>query len=191
MKTYSATVLAALASNSLALAALVNIAVPGGAISLNTSNWDLVWSGTTYKGAFGLGSISEISDAPGETQGLTLTLNGGDPTRISLALDATDVIQGSPVTIRTAIIETSTYTVLDAPIEWTGKADTMAISEDGETATITLTVESQAIDLLRGNLKMFSHVDQQALFAGDRAFEYVVSQADQPVVWPSREFFFK
>lgn len=191
MRTLSATVLSAIASGAIALVQLVRIQFPSGDLLLNTSTWDLEWGGLTYQGAYGLGAISPIADKPGEVQGITLTLNGGDPLRISLALDDADEVQGSVVTIRTAIVSTSTYTVLDAPVDWTGRADTMAISEDGDSATVSLTVESGAVDLLRGTPSTYSDADQKAAYAGDRAFEFVVSQVDQPVVWPAREFFFK
>ena len=42
--------------------------------------------------------------------------------------------------------------------------------------------------------QLFAHApdaDQQAIYPGDRAFEYVVDQSDKPVVWPSREYFFQ
>lgn len=191
MRSLSAPVLAALADTAVGLVQLVRIQLASGDVLLNTSNWDLVWDGLTYKGAYGLGSISVVQDRAGEAQGLTLALDGGSSARLSLALDAADEIQGAAVTLRTAIVEMSTHTVLDAPAEWTGRADTMSVQEDGNTAVITLSAESNAVDLLRGNASTYSHADQRALFGSDRAFEYVVSQADQLVVWPSREFFFK
>lgn len=191
MKSYSSATLAALASGHVAIVRLVHMAFSSGAVALNVSNWDLLWLGVTYKGAYGLGAVSQINDKPGEVQGITLKLSAGDPARIALALDAADIVQGTVVTLRTAIIETASYTILDAPIDWVGKCDTMAISESGTTAEVGVTAESRAVDLLRGNPSTYTDADQQALFAGDRAFEYVVSQSDKPIIWPAREFFFK
>lgn len=189
MKTLSGPVLSALAGGSVGLVQLVHIAVPS-PVRLNSSNWDLVWDGEVYRGAFGLGSISPVDDRAGEAQGLTLQL-AADSATLSMALDASDEVQGVTVEIRTAVIDLATGEVLDAPIDFVGRADTMAIQEDGDRAVVTLTVESAAVDLLRGTPGTYSHADQQAAFAGDRAFEYVVSQADQLVIWPAREFFFK
>lgn len=191
MKTFSAPVLAALASGSVALVQFVHLAFPGGVVSLNTSTWDLVWDGVTYKGAYGLGAVSAVIDRPGEVQGITLQLAAGDPASIALALDSADQVQGTALTLRTAIVDTTTYTVLDAPVDWVGKCDTMAISEDGSQAVISVSAESGAVDLLRGNPSTYSDADQQVTYAGDRAFEYVVSQVDKPIVWPSREYFLK
>ena len=191
MKTYSAPVLAALAAGDVVVVQLVELQFPGGTVALNTSNWNLVWGGVTYLGAYGLGSVSPIKDSPGEIQGISFTLSGGDSSSIALALDASAEVQGTPAIIRTAILDTTSFQILDAPIDWAGTLDTMSIEEDNNQATISATAESAAVDLLRGNLSTYSDADQQALFPGDVAFEYVVSQVDQPVVWPAREYFFQ
>ena len=191
MRSLAAPVLAALASGAVSIAQLVRIQFTSGDVLLNSSNWDLAWDSLTYQGAYGLGSVSPVTDQPGEVQGITLAMDGGDSSRIALALDDADEVQGAVCTIRTAIISTTDYTVLDAPVDWIGKCDTMSIGEDGLQAEIRVSAESNAVDLLRGTPATLSDADQQALFSGDRAFEYVVSQIDQPVVWPSREFFFK
>ncbi len=191
MKALSSAVQSALASGSVAIVQLVELVFTSGTIRLNSSNWNLVYGGNTYTGAYGLGTVSAVTDQPGEVQGITLVLSGGDPLRIALALDSSDEVQGAIVRIRTAIISTTDYTVLDAPLDWVGKCDTMSIGEDGMQAEIRVSAESNAVDLLRGTPVTLTDADQQALFPGDLAMQYVVSQIDQPVVWPSREFFFK
>ena len=138
MKTFSSPVLAALASGNVAFAQLVHLAFSTPTV-LNSSTWDLTWSSVVYKGAYGLGTISPISDKPGEVQGVTFEMAAADPSIVSLALDGSDVVQGTVATIRTAIVETSTYTVLDAPIEWLGKLDTMQLSEDASSASVRWT----------------------------------------------------
>lgn len=156
-----------------------------------TTSAALTELGTTYKGAYGLGQISAINDKPGEVQGITLELHGADASRISLALDDSDVVQGTPITIYTAIIDTSTYQILDAPPEWVGTMDTMSIAEDGQTASIAVTCESRAVDLLRGNVSMYTDADQRLISPTDGAFKYVLDQIDKPLVWPTREYFYQ
>jgi hypothetical protein len=157
-------------------------------IALNTSNLNLAWDGVTYIGAGAMGAIGQIDDSPGEVKGLNFQLIGVDSAYISLALDDAGVVQGTPVTIRTAILD-STYTVVDAPIEWTGKLDTMIIEEDGETCTISVSAESSAVDILRGNSLTYSDPEQKSIHAGDRAFEFIVGQAMPPIIWPSKLWF--
>lgn len=190
MKTFSAPVLAALAAGEVAIVQFLHLAFTS-PIALNTSNWTFVWGGVTYIGAGGLGSISAVTDKPGELQGITLSLTGGDPANLALALDDADVVQGVACTIRTAIIETATYTVLDAPVEWSGYLDTMAIAEDGSSAIINVTAESKGVDLLRGNPWFYADPDQRVVNPTDASFSYVVDQIDKPVVWPARSFFYK
>ncbi len=171
---------------------LLQFSANGGTdVALNTSTWDIVYSGTTYKGAYGLGSIGAVEDSPGEIKGLQLQLSGVAASAVALALDTADQWQGTPVVIRTAVLDPSTYAVLDAPIEWTGRGDVLSLSEDGDTAVISATAESTAVDLLKGAAMSYADGDQQALYSGDLAFAYVVDQADKPVIWPSREYFQK
>jgi hypothetical protein len=192
MRTLSAPVLAALADGKAALVQLVHINFPSGVIAINSSNWDLVWDAVTYRGAYGLGTVSAISDtAGGAVQGITLEMAATDSAMVALALDDANEVQDSPVVIRTAILDTATYEILDAPIDFTGRCDVMSISGRDGSEVIRVSVESSAVDILRGNVSTYSDADQQAAYAGDRAFEYVVDQADKPIVWPSREFFFQ
>jgi hypothetical protein len=104
-------------------------------------------------------------------------------------LDGANEWPGTPITIRTAIVSASTGQVVDAPVDWTGRGDTMGLQEDGETCTVTATAEASAVDLLRGTPLTTSHADQQSVSPTDRAFEYVAAQADQPVVWPTKAWF--
>ena len=184
------TVTAALASGNVAIVQLLYLgfATP---IALNSSTWDLAFGGVTYKGAYGLGTISPISDTPGQVQGITLSLAAGDSARISLALDGSDVVQGTPCILRTAIVETVNYTVLDAPVDWTGTLDTMSIVEDGATANVSVTAESRAVVLLRGDPMFYSDADQKTINPADGFFSYVIDQTAKPVIWPAREFFMK
>jgi hypothetical protein len=190
MRSLSGPTIAAASAEKVPLVQLVLMEFPSGNIALNTSTWDLTWDNVVYKGAYGLGQISPIDDSPGEIKGLQLELAGVSTAYIALALDSSDEVQGTPLTIRTAILD-SDYQIVDAPVEWTGTLDVMAIQEDGETAAISASAESTAVDLLRGAPMTYSDADQQSLFPGDRAFEYVVGQADQPIVWPAKEWFYR
>lgn len=145
--------------------------------------------GVIYKGAYGLGTISAVQDKPGDISGITLELAAGSPAIIALALDGADEVQGTPCTIRTAIIDTNTYQILDAPVEWAGTLDTMSIGEDGTTAVVSVSAESKAVDLLRGTPRMYTDEEQTLINPADRCFKYVVDQADKPLIWPSRSYY--
>lgn len=188
MRSLSAATAAALNGSVLSIVQLLYMQFPGSSIALNSSSRAIDYAGVTYRGAAGLGSISPINDSPGEVKGLQLEMSGVPSENIALALADSSIVQGAPITIRLAILDASGL-VLDAPLDWSGRVDTMAIEEDGETCSIAVTAESSAVDLLRGSALTTSNADQQFLYPGDRAFEYVVSQANVPIVWPTKQYY--
>ncbi|WP_426391971.1 hypothetical protein [Variovorax sp. R-27] len=188
MRSLSPESLAALSAPVIRIAQLVYLDFPGLPVALTSANYDIGYAGITYVGASGLGAISQIDDSPGEIKGLQLQMAGVKSEFLALALSDASVVQGAPVTIRLAILNDAGG-VVDAPIDWTGYVDTMPLESDGETCTITLTAESAAVDLLRGAALTNSNADQQYLYPGDRAFEYVVPQADVPIVWPTKQYY--
>lgn len=187
MKTFSGPVVAALSGPNLAIVQLIALGFSS-PVYLNTSTWNLTFGGNVYKGAAGLGAVSAVQDKPGEIQGITLSLFG-DAATIALALDAADTVQGTSCVIRTAIIETTNYTVLDAPTDWVGYLDTMSISEGSEEASVSVTAESKAVALLRGTAVKYSDADQRAIEPTDKSFSFATDQNDRPIVWPSKDFF--
>ncbi len=187
MRSLSATTIAVLNGQVIRMVQLVYLGFAS-PIGLNLSTMPITWDGVVYQGAGAIGAISEIDDSPGEIKGLTFSLAGVDPAYISLALDDAAVVQGTPCYIRTALLDEN-YTVVDAPLDWSGRLDTMSITEDGETCTISVTAESSAVDLLNGVATTYSSADQKAIDPTDRAFDYLLSQVGQPVVWPNRQWF--
>lgn len=186
MKTLTPPAASALSGSVLKIVQLIYMDFPGLPVAFNSDNADVVFAGVTYKGAAGLGSISPIDDSPGEIKGLQFSMSGISTDYLALALDDAGVVQGTMVTVRLAIM--SGPDVLDAPIDWVGRLDTMTIEEDGDTCTIAASAESTAVDLLRGFPLTYSNVDQQFLYPGDRAFEYVLPQNRKPIVWGGKQW---
>ena len=190
MKTLSTAANTALSSGTVNMIQLLLLEFSTTTIALNTSNFDFDYEGITYKGAYGMGSISEVDDSPGEIKGLQFTLNGGSADLIALALDDAKVWQGTPVTLRTAILSDD-YVILDAPTTWTGFGDTMSIAEDDNTTVINATAETSAVDFMRSDPLVYNHADQQVLYPSDLGFNLILSQIDKQVVWPAKSFFYK
>lgn len=157
---------------------------------LNSSNWDFTFEDEVYKGAYGLGELSEIDDSPGEVKGLSFNLVGGSADLMALALDDAKVWQGTPIVVRAVLLDEN-FAIADAPVVWEGLGDTMSIVEDETGTVIQATAESNAVNLLRSHILTYNDADQQSLFPGDKGLEYVVSQVDRPVVWPAKEWFYK
>lgn len=159
-------------------------------VALNTSNYDFEYLGVTYKGAYGMGGIGEIQDSPGEIKGIQFTLNGGSADIMALALDNAGVWQGTPVTIRTAILDDN-YAIVDAPIAWVGRGDVMSIQEEEGVTVVQATAESSAVDFLRGDPLVYNDEDHQTLHPGDLGFNLILSQIEKQVAWPAKSWFYK
>jgi len=180
---------AALAGSVPQVAQLIAMYFASGTVALNSMNRPLDFGGITYRGAAGLGEINQIENSTGtEIKGLQLTMSGITAELLALALADATVVQGVRLVIRLALIGSDGF-VIDAPVDWDGYLDTMSIGADGDTCTIYVTAESSAVDLLRGNSLTTSNADQQALYPGDRAFEYIVSQSGVPVIWPTKQYY--
>jgi hypothetical protein len=188
LRVLSAPALAALSAPVVRVRQLVYMQFPSLVVALNSDNRPLVYAGVTYQGAAGLGTISPIDDSPGEIKGIQLVISGVPIENLALALADSTEVQGAPITIRLAILGDDD-TVVDAPIDWLGTIDTMVIDEDGDTCTITVTSESSAVDLLHGNALTTSDADQQFLYPGDLAFQWVVPQEGVPIVWPTKQYY--
>lgn len=188
MRTLSVDTIAALSAPVLRIIQLIYIQFPGLPVALASSNYDVDYGGVTYRGAAGLGTVSAIDDSPGEIKGIQLQMSGVPTEYLALALSDATIVQGAPITVRLAILNEA-GAVVEAPIDWAGYVDTMPIEEDGDTCSIALSAESSAVDLLRGNALTTSDADQQYLYPGDLAFQYVVSQEGVPIVWPTKQYY--
>lgn len=185
MRALSGPTLAVLNGQTVTLVQLIYLGFSPTPIALNLSNYDLVFGGVTYRGAAGLGTINEVDDSPGEIKGISFQLSGVSPASVALALDDAAVVQGTPCTLRTALLDSS-FQIVDAPVDWIGFLDTMGLSEDGTSCSISVTAENSAVDLLRGYAATYSDADQRSVDAGDRGFEYSAAQVGKPVIWPTR-----
>jgi hypothetical protein len=191
MKALSLAALAALNAPEAVTVQLVRMGFAPTPVALAASTWTITHLGLDYKAAQGLGTISPIEDAPGTVKGVQFEITGAPAEYIALAMDDADQYQGVPISISTALLDPVSYQIVDVLPDWVGRGDTFTHTIEGQTASIQATAESSEVDLLRGNPLTTSDADQQTLYPGDRAFEYVVAQADQRDVWPSREYFFK
>lgn len=191
MKTLSGAAAAALALPEVGTIQLVRLGFSPTPIALAASTYSLPYGGDTYRAAQGLGNISPVEDSPGEVRGMQFEITGAPAEYISLAMDGSDDFQGVPISIATALINSATGAVADVLTDWVGTGDTFTHQIQGQAAAIVATAESSEVDLQRGNPLTYSDADQQILFSGDRAFEFVVSDADKRDVWPTREFFFR
>ena len=163
--------------------------LPGGNLFLNTGGIDLLIGGNTYLGLQGLGKIDVVQDSPAEIKPLRFELNGVSSTMLSVVL--TSPVQGSVVNLKLAIFDPATYLIIETHTKWSGFLDTLTVSDMKGKSTISANAEHAGIDLLRPSGSIYSDSEQQRLYPGDPSLQYLTSQIDMRVVWPSAQFFFK
>ena len=188
MKTYSAPVLAALASGKLALAQMVHVVTysPFPDIYINTSGWDFEFGGHTWSGSAGLVQINVISTEYGELPSVEFALSA-QPAAVSLALVDAQNMRGKLCEIFTAVLSVAddgSVTLLDAPLEWAGIVDTFGINLSKKVASVAVTCETAALDLMRPSSFRYTTDDQKTLYPTDKGFEFV-KDSDSTVVWPA------
>jgi hypothetical protein len=155
--------------------------VQAGPLYLWTGLGNLTIGGITYVGTGNMLQISEVKEtADIAAAGATLTLSG-IPTEI-LALALQEPYQGRLCYIKFGMLEN-----LGNPTSLTdlfvGYMDQMNISEQADTCTIALAVESKLIDLERPRVQRYTSASQKARYAGDLAFDFIPDLQDKPLSW--------
>ena len=142
------TTLAALADPACLLAQMIEIDLPI-PWYLNTTGWDIVYSGNTYLGAPGVGSIDVVEETPGEIKGLRFRLPAIVDADLATALAG--MPQATAIRIYTAVLlqSTSAAQIVYRKLEWAGRLDVPAIAETDSESMIEVTAEHIGIDLLR------------------------------------------
>ncbi len=161
---------------------LVALSFDSGVVRMWSGIGNLVWSGDTYLGAGNFGRVQPFKEVvDGSAQGTAFTLNGIPSSLLALALN--ENYQGRPAKLWLAALDSSNAIIADPYLIFGGRMDTMTISDDGNTGSITMTAENRLIDLNRSRERRFTDQDQKIDYPTDRGLEYVVGLQDKQVVW--------
>tara|TARA_R110000803_G_scaffold53853_1_gene110424 strand:- start:402 stop:953 length:552 start_codon:yes stop_codon:yes gene_type:complete len=142
---------------------------------------ELTIGGITYTGTGSLLNISEVKEtADIAAAGAVLTLSGIPTDVLSLALQ-------EPYQGRLCYIKFGMLTTVDNPTSLTdlfvGYMDQMNISEEADTSTLALGVESKLIDLERPRVQRYTSASQKSRYANDLAFDFIPDLQDRPLSW--------
>jgi len=142
-------------------------------------------SSKTYIGTGHMGMISSIQESQDlAIRGMTLSLSGIPSALISAALS--DIEQGKLVQIFMGFFAQGTRVSINSEFEiWSGFSDIPSVSEDGETATISITAENRLIDLEKVRIRRYTQEDQARDDITDLGFEFVPSLQDKEVLFGS------
>lgn len=164
---------------------LVEMQLASGTSRLASLDFDVEWSGQTWTGMRGLGTIETIEETPGEVTGLNLTLAGVTESQIATVLN--EPVQGRTVIIRIAVLDKSTSPptlAVDANV-WQGLLDAQRFNEAA--GTVSCTAENRLVEWDRPRLQQFTDEDHQRSFPGDRFFRFVPQMTERQIVIFSKE----
>lgn len=142
---------------------------------------DLTADGETWSG---IGTIMGISET-NETvllgaHGMTFTLSGLDTTVIAAILNENYKLR--PITLYIGCLDADNQPVSSLYQQFSGRMDTISITEDGTTATIGIQAESRLIDLNRPRVRKLTHQEQLNRY-GDRSLKQVAYIAEQKITF--------
>jgi hypothetical protein len=136
----------------------------------------------TYAGIGAISSISTIEETEDlSARGLTINLTGVTNDLVAAAL--TEPYQGRTAAVRFGTLNADTGAVIESITIFSGRMDTMAISNDGKSAQIGISVESKLVDFQRTRESRYTHEEQLRRFPADTGLEYVTGLQDKVIYW--------
>lgn len=186
MSRISAALAAAFAGAAVQMLALVRAEFDSGTLWLWTGRGDLSWNSETWSGAGG--HIAQINlpteSAEIKAAGGSITLNGLDPAILALA--DTEPYQGRPITVYFGAKASDGSVVVDPDLAYEGTMDTMTGTEDRQSASIVLALESRSAQNERASNRRLTSEDQALTYPGDLAFDFVPVIQDRDYLWGPR-----
>lgn len=150
------------------LVTLCELAFDSGTIRVHDGAGPLAFGGNTYLGIGTYGSFDIVDEnIDNVARGLRLTLSGVESGLVSTVM--TEPYQGRTVTLYLGLLAEDMTFVATPEELWSGRIDTMSISLDQNTATISVACEYR----LRKEpvIARYTDTDQRLAYAGDRFFD--------------------
>ncbi len=182
-RTISASLSTALQADRVYPLLLAEMLFDSGALRLWNGVGDLTALGETWTGTGLMLSISPMEEtAEIRATGVNIVLSGIPSAIVSIAL--AEDYQGRSASVYIGAFDASTGAVITDPIKgFSGLIDTMPIEENGETATIAISVESRLIRLEDASLRRLTAQDQKVEFPNDTGLDHVTAIQDVQIVW--------
>lgn len=147
---------------------------------------DKVWNGDTYAGVGDLASFGRMEESSiVKASGTVMILSGVKSSWISIALQ--EDYQGRRAEIYFAVMDASNEVIADPYQLFAGKMDVMEIEDNGQEATISVSVENDLIDLFKARLRNYTPEDQKIYFPNDRGLDFIPFIQDAEVIWKEKE----
>lgn len=147
------------------------------ALRLWTGYGERTISGASYVGAGEVISISGLEEASDlSAKGATVTFSGIETDIMTLALSES-------YQSRKARILFGEASVSDTIEVFSGLMDVMSIEHNGETVTISMSIESKLITLQRANIRRYTSQNHKLRHPFDTFFDFVSDLQDKSIQW--------
>lgn len=180
----------ALQSDVIRVGVIAEIDYPATPLRAWTGHGDLEWDSKTWLGTGELGGISAVKET-GATQATNITLEISGVSSTNLALALADTSQRRRASVWLALFdkisgagEDEEWGVIADP--WRirrGWTDVHKILRTGQTASISVSVESILSRLRTARTMRWNDHDQQRLFPGDTAGRFAAGIGQRPIYW--------
>jgi len=146
--------------------------------------------GVTYLGLGTFGNISQVEETTDlAARGISMQISGVPTANVAIAL--TEQYQGRTCAILFGTLSPTAGTLVSSPVTvFSGRMDVMQISDDGQSADITMTAESRLMDFKRPRELRYTDEDQQTFFPTyasitlpDLGLEFVNDIQEKAIYW--------
>lgn len=139
-------------------------------------------SSKVFTGAGDFLSVSPIEESSTlQMNGIAVALTGIKSSLISSALTAQYTNRNAALYM--GLFNTSGSVIADVYTLFKGKMDVLNITEQGETATISLNIESRLVSFEQPLNRMLTLEDQQVDYSSDIGFEFISDLQDKEIIW--------
>lgn len=151
-------------------------------LRLWTGLGDITWDSKTWAGNGWLHDIKgggETSDI--KATNMEIALAGVPSSVISLVL--TEASQNRLGNLYLAFLDANEVVIADPYLLFTGKFDTAEINDGADGAIVTLSYETQLVELEKAEERRFTDATQKSIYADDRGLEYITEMAEWDGFW--------
>lgn len=158
----------------------------GGSLNFWSGYGQITYEGKLYVGAGNLLNISPIEENTElRANGAQVILSGIGEPLISKARDSD--YQGRKLVIKIGAMDESNEIISSPVVIFSGVMDVMSISDSGDSATISVSVENKLIEFDRTKVRRFTAEDQRIDYPDDKGLEYVSQIQDKAIVWGDKK----
>lgn len=186
MRSLSSETAAALASPGVPLCLLIrmDLTVP---VFVSTTGVNVEWEDSVWLGVDQVGTVEQIVDTAGERGPLRFQLSVRNEV-LALAMESADEARGKRCRVYLAVHHPETYAILSSELIWSGTLDQMTLTWGDKIGQVNVTAEHRGVTFGRAKPTRYTNADQQRLYPGDLALQYITSQANHQDVWPAAEW---